>query len=247
VLPKTLRIGLIGDHQPKVMAHVAVARSLELTAAASTEWRMQVEWLSTDTLECLDPGAVGIPACPDRLLSYDGLWCVPASPYVSMAGALRAIRFAREHRVPFLGTCGGFQHALIEYARNVLGLTEADHEETRPDGTWLLISRLACPLVEQTSAISIVANSRLREFYGCDSAAEVYHCNFGLNQTHEKLLENGDLRLCARDSEGNVRALELNGHPFFVATLFQPERAGLRGEVHPIIGAFVQACFRYAR
>ena len=196
------------------------------------EWPARIDWLSTDMLAHAEPG---------RLLSYDGLWCVPASPYVSMAGALRAIQFAREHEVPFLGTCGGFQHALIEYARNVLGVSEADHEETRPDGTCLLISRLACPLVEQAGSISIEANSRLRQFYGGDSAAEVYHCSFGLNQTHEKLLEHRQLRFSAWDSDGNVRAMELDGHPFFVATLFQPERAALRGEIHPVIGAFVEA------
>ena len=133
---KTLRVGLIGDHQPAVTAHVAVLRSLELVAAASSEWRLQVEWLPTNALS----GPVGVHAlaCPDRLLTYHGLWCVPASPYVSMAGALRAIQIARQHKVPFLGTCGGFQHALIEYARHVLGSTEAEHEETRPDGSLLI-------------------------------------------------------------------------------------------------------------
>jgi len=68
-----------------------------------------------------------------RAAGFDGFWCVPASPYRDIDGALRAIRFAREQRRPFLGTCGGFQHAVLEYARNVLGWADAEHGELAPN------------------------------------------------------------------------------------------------------------------
>jgi len=77
----------------------------------------------------------------------------PASPYTSMEGALDAIRYARESRRPFLGTCGGFQHAVIEYARNVCGLRDASHAETHPTAPILVVSPLSCPLVEQSEEI----------------------------------------------------------------------------------------------
>ena len=93
------------------------------------------------------------------LAAFDGVWCVPASPYANTEGALNAIRVAREHRIPFLGTCGGFQHAVIEYARNVLGWTAADHAEVNPQAALALIAPLSCSLVEKTGEIRLAAES----------------------------------------------------------------------------------------
>ena len=228
---KKLRIGLIGDYRPEVTAHRAVVRSLQL-AGDDLEEMLDAEWLPTNVLKEFPPS---------RFFGFDGFWCVPASPYVSMDGALRAIRFAREHGVPFLGTCAGFQHALIEYARNVLGLTDADHEETRPDAACALISRLPSPMVETEGRVLLEEGSRLRQIYERDSSTEVYHCNFGLSPVHEARLASGRLLVCARDPARRVHAVELPEHPFFVATLFQPERSALRDEVNPLIRAFVQA------
>src|SRR5205809_607084 len=81
-----------------------------------------------------------------KLELFHGIWCVPGSPYRSMDGALRANRFARENGRPFLGTCGGFQHAIIESLRNVAGLKHADHAESNPDAKMPVIVRLACSL-----------------------------------------------------------------------------------------------------
>src|SRR5690348_13523420 len=128
-----LRIGLIGDYSPEILAHVAIPRALDF-AASDVGVPVEPVWLATDRL-AQDGVAV--------LSMFDVLWCVPGSPYASMDGALAAIRFARERGVPFLGTCGGFQHALIEYARNVLGLAAADHAESNPDAALPLIVPLA--------------------------------------------------------------------------------------------------------
>ncbi len=68
------------------------------------------------------------------LAEFAGLWCVPGMPYRSADGVLQAIRYARETRTPFLGTTAGFQYALIEYARNVMGLTAAEHQKSNPQG-----------------------------------------------------------------------------------------------------------------
>jgi CTP synthase (UTP-ammonia lyase) len=134
-------IALIGDYQASVTAHQAIPLGLKL-AGERLGIATRFEWIPTDEID----GTA-------RLAKFDGVWCVPASPYRSTAGALTAIRFARETQLPYLGTCGGFQH-----------------------------------------------------------------------------------------DKGEVRALELRGHPFFIATLFQPERAALRGECPPPAAAFVRAC-----
>jgi CTP synthase (UTP-ammonia lyase) len=226
-----VRIALVGDHNPDVLAHRAIPEALRL-AAARLGATVEGAWVGTDTLEL----EAGRPLSP-----YAGLWCVPGSPYASTAGALAAIRHAREWPLPFLGTCGGFQHALLEFARNVLGLAEAEHAETHPDAAVPLIAPLSCSLVERSGVIALSTDSRLRRIYGTAEVGEAYHCRYGLNPRYEPLLADGPLRVCGRDAAGEVRAVELDDHPFFVATLFQPERAALRGASHPLVEAFVAA------
>ena len=177
-----------------------------------------------------------------RVSGFSGLWCVPASPYRSMEGALLAIRYARESGVPFLGTCGGFQHAVIEYARNVLGWADAEHAETAPDAARAVISLLECPLVETSGVVRFVPGSRIATAYGAPEAREGYRCRYGLNAEFRSALLAAPLRATAEDEDGEVRAVELDGHPFFVATLFQPERASLAGKSAPLAVALVRAC-----
>lgn len=232
-----IRIGLIGDYNSEVAAHRAIPKAIILAAQSAKCGEIETVWLATKTLQ---------HGIDKPLSSFDGLWCVPGSPYASTAGALNAIRFARKNGVPFLGTCGGFQHALIEYARDVLGLADAEHAETSPSAAFPLISRLACSLVEKEGKIFLQENSRIRRIYGKPEATETYHCNFGLNPAHETRLNDGCLKFTGRDESGEIRVLELDRHPFFIATLFQPERPALRGEVHPLIGAYVRAVLQTA-
>jgi CTP synthase (UTP-ammonia lyase) len=159
-----------------------------------------------------------------------------------MAGALRAIRFAREHRRPFLGTCGGFQHALIEFARNVLGLTDVDHAESNPNASKLLMTPLSCALVEKTGTIHFKTGSRIAQIYGEPSTIEQYHCSYGLNEQYRSQIEASPMRIAGWAVDGSVRVIELNDHPFFIATLFQPERSALHGRENPLITDFVRAC-----
>jgi CTP synthase (UTP-ammonia lyase) len=223
-------IALIGDYDASVPAHQAIPLALK-SAGDRVGRAVRFEWIATDEIE----GTT-------RLAQFDGVWCVPASPYRSMEGALTAIRFARETGRPFLGTCGGFQHAVIEYARNVLGWADAEHGETAPDAKRLVITPLACSLVEVTDSVTLRPGTLIAQAYGRDEIVEGYRCRYGLNAEFLALLTSRNLRVAAEDSNGDVRALELEGHPFFVATLFQPERAALRGECPPLAAALVRAC-----
>lgn len=226
------RIALVGDYSPAVTAHqaipIALARARE-ELAADLAW----EWVHTTTI--VDPA--------HDLAEFDGVWVVPASPYANMDGALGVIRWVRETRRPFLGTCGGFQHALIEIARDLGGMREADHAETNPGGSELVVTRLACSLAGQTGRIHFAPGSRLRAIYGRDEATEGYQCNYGPNSAHRAALEWAGLRFTACDDAGEIRGGELpeSVHPFFVGVLYQPERAALRGETPPLARAFVTA------
>ena len=225
-------IGLVGDYDAEVAAHRAIPAALG-SAAAALGVELRFQWLGT--AEIAD-GSV--------LSEFAGVWCVPASPYRSMEGALLAIRSAREHRTAFLGTCGGFQHAIIEYARNVLGWKDAEHAETAPDAERAVISPLSCALVEATGAVRFLPGTRIASAYGAPEAVEGYRCRYGLNPQFQAALVSGPLRASAEDPSGEVRAVELDDHPFFVATLFQPERAALQGRRAPLVEAFVRAALR---
>src|SRR5689334_7858389 len=98
-------VALVGDYKPSVPAHQAIPIALDL-AAAYHRVTVTATWVPTSQIQSAE----------DDFALYDGIWCVPASPYENTLGALDAIRFAREQHLPFLGTCGGFQHALMEYA-----------------------------------------------------------------------------------------------------------------------------------
>jgi len=231
---QTIHIGLIGDLNPDVTAHRAIPRALALAAEAG-ECQAEPVWLATDKIRVGDR---------EQFEQFDGLWCVPASPYASMDGALWAIHFARENGLPFLGTCGGFQHALVEFARNVAGLNNADHAESNPDAELKLVAPLACSLVEQSGEIHLEAGSFIRAICGGETLTETYHCRYGLNPAFQQAVQRDGLRFVGFDAGGEVRVLELQGHPFFVATLFQPERSALQEHSHPLIRAFIQACAR---
>lgn len=224
-------IALVGDYSPAVPAHRAIPRALEL-AAVHFGRPIASRWVHTAELH----------DAPAQLADCTGIWVVPASPYANMAGALAAIRFARETKRPFLGTCGGFQHALVEYARNVLGLTGADHAETNPTAANLVVTPLTCSLVEATGTLRLAPDSLIRAAYGRDTVTEGYRCNYGPAPAHRAAFEGAGLRFTAFDESGEIRAAELPiaTHPFFVGTLFQPERAALRGELPPLIRAFAK-------
>jgi CTP synthase (UTP-ammonia lyase) len=221
----------VGDHDPRVTAHRAIPGALEL-AGASLGVPLVWEWIGTNLMS--DGTTAPIAAA-------DGIWVVPNSPYRSEAGAIAAIRHARETGRAFFGTCAGFQHAVLEFARHVAGLNRAAHAEVEPDAETPVIAALRCGLVEQSGEVLIEPDSRVGRAYGSSRVTETYHCNYGLNPRYQHLLATGPLRVSARDRAGEVRAVELDGPAFFVATLFQPERAALAGRAHPLINAFVGA------
>lgn len=222
------RIALLGDYSESIVAHRAIPIALQM-ARDSLKVDLQWEWIQSSKL------ASPVDA---QLKNYDGIWCVPGSPYENTRGIIDGIRYARTHSIPFLGTCGGFQHAVMEYAEAVWGI-EAFHAESDPDATNPVIAPLMCSLVNVTDQLHFEPNSRLRAIYGKDSTHEEYQCRFGLNAMYADRFDQGEMKVAARDDEGSIRAIELEGHPFFIGALFQPERAALKGQLPPAVKAFV--------
>jgi CTP synthase (UTP-ammonia lyase) len=165
----------------------------------------------------------------------------PGSPYRSIDGALRAIRYARESRRPLLGTCGGFQHVILEFTRNALGLHAADHAEYAPHAAELVIARLACSLSGQRAAVLLKPGSRAASFYGPEPVIEEYRCSYGLAPAYAPALERAGLTISGEDANGEARIVEIERHPFYLATLFVPQLSSRPQRPHPLITAFVAA------
>lgn len=221
-----ISIALVGDFNAEVTAHQASPKALALAADGR---ELHPEWLATDLAE----------SAP--LERYAGFWVVPASPYRSMEGALRVIRYARENHRPFLGTCGGCQHAVLEFTRNVLNISAAGHKESDPTTSEPVITNLACSLIEASETLRPVKGTRLHEIYGADEICETYRCSYGLNPDYIARLDDAGLRVGILGPNGEPRAVEIATHPFFFGTLFQPERSALKRQRHPLITAFVNA------
>ncbi|QDQ14334.1 glutamine amidotransferase-related protein [Streptomyces spectabilis] len=224
------RLALVGDRSPTVVSHTRVPVLLDALAARDG-LVLDAYWIPTEDA-----------AEPDAVRGFDAVWMLPGSPYRSEAGALAAIRTAREEGIPFLGTCGGFQHALLEYARHVCGLADAAHAENDPDAENPLIAPLACSLVGHEGTVALAPGSLAQALLGADRTVERYHCSYGPSDVRLlDVLRAHGLRFSGTDEAGQVRVAELPGHPFFLATLFQLELSGDGARPHPMVRALGRA------
>jgi CTP synthase (UTP-ammonia lyase) len=223
---KTTTIGIIGDFNPENPTHLFTNKGIQ-HAAETLGKPIEALWLATD--QATEYG------------EFDGLFGSPGSPYRSFDQALAGIRYARENKVPFIGTCGGSQHLMIEYARNVMGLKDAAHAESDPYASCLFITPLSCSLVGKTMEVAIEPGSKAAEACQAARSMEAYYCNFGLNLEYQNRLEHAGLQISGKDENGEARIVELGSHPFFIGTLFVPQARSKAGYPHPLILAFCRA------
>jgi CTP synthase (UTP-ammonia lyase) len=227
-MTERLNVAVIGDFDESYTPHIATNAAISHSARALGV-EAAVTWLATEPLD-IDLGPV---------TAADVLWCAPGSPYQSLSGAIAALRFGRENAVPTLGTCGGCQHIILEYARNVLGFQDAQHAEYDPYASRLFISALTCSLAGQTVPVNLETGSKVAQFYGRSRVNEEYYCNFGLNSTYRQALAAGGLQITGIDDDGEARVFEVSGHPFYIATLFVPQARSTVEEPHPLVTALL--------
>lgn len=240
-----LQIGIVGDFNRRGHSHWATEAAL-FHAASGLGLKIKPRWVSTESLA---------PANSERSLgNFHGLWAAPGSPYVSFAGMLRRIQFARERDWPFLGTCGGFQYALIEFTRNVLGLLDADTAENNSGSANVVITPVSCALpgcetgkpkrcgTDPVDPVPGTLVDRLRRT--CVIEGE-YFCNFETNPTFVPRWEGAGLRVAARGPQNEMRAFEIPGRSFFLATLFQPQLSSSAERPHPIVKGYLRACCEF--
>ena len=196
--------------------------------------RVECDWIHTSTLGP-EPGS--------SFPGYHGVWVVPASPYADGPAVIRAIRFARRLDVPFCGTCAGFQHALLEFAEARLGM----FPRRRTPNSTLARQTRCCPAVmlpgraargQCASPPGVALGAELLD----DGRRGGIPLPYGLNPRYAGGFLTGGRSGRPRGTR-RVRCARLNStdHRFFVATLFQPERAALGGRVPPLVREFPAA------
>ncbi|MBZ5571344.1 MAG: hypothetical protein LAO09_05630 [Acidobacteriia bacterium] len=242
------RIGILGDFDSKSPTLPAIEKSLQ-HAAAKLGISVEATWLATPSL--LEANAHKV------LEGFDGIWAAPGSPYRSFDGMLKGIEFARRRDWPFLGTCGGFQYALIECARNVLGIKDADSAENNSGSKNIIIHLVACAVPDRKKGapklsgavpeIRLRPGSYLQSFYTQDTVVEEFFCNFEVNPDYEWAAMEAGFPVVARGPKGEIRAIESPSHRFYIATLYQPQLSSKPKHPHPLIMAFVQAAADWGR
>jgi CTP synthase (UTP-ammonia lyase) len=221
----TAKLALVGDRSPSVRAHGRIP--LLIDALRRREGLV------------LDP--YWIPSTEaDDLQDFDGIWVVPGSPYTDPDKVVAAVRTAREREIPFLGTCGGFQHAIMELAESLAGIEAPRHAEYGIEEGAIIVE-LECSLVGHEGPITYRPGTLIQRIAGVERSLERYHCSYGIAPGHVTTLEAAGVVFGAHDDDGAPRALELAGHPFFLGTLFQPELAGDGTRAHAVIRAFAEA------
>jgi CTP synthase (UTP-ammonia lyase) len=216
-------IAALGDRDTGYLTHREIDAAIELVPEGS-----EIRWLPTEDA---------------RLDGFDGVWVLPGTPYRDDDAVLAAIRMARERGMPILGTCGGFQYMAVEYALNAASIAGAGHEETSPDADELVVAQLGCSLVGEQRQVTTVPGTRLASLCGSEPFTGFHYCSFGLADAYvERLCETG-LVISARADDAGVEAFELPAHPFYLATLFQPQvGSSTRSTLHPVLQALVDAC-----
>ena len=229
------RLAIVGDYDPTMYTHLAIDEALRHVRELR-EHALEWKWIGTTDIAADIDAHLGL---------CDAIWLAPGSPYASLDGALAAVRHARVGAIPFLGVCGGFQHAVLEFARSVAGITDAGHAESNPETRTPVIAPLACSLVGKAAPVFLDPTCRTAAIYGRWRVVERYHCSYGVNPEYRAAIQRGGLSFVGEDDHGDARVVELPGHPFFIATLFQPQLESAPDAPAPLVRALVDAAIHH--
>jgi CTP synthase (UTP-ammonia lyase) len=172
--------------------------------------------------------------------AHDGVWLVPGSPYADDSAVLGALTVVRESGIPFLGTCGGMQYAVLEYVASVLG-GPATHAESDGESDDNVVTALACSLDGEERLVTPVPGTRFAGWVA-EPFVGMHFCNYAPSTDAVERLVGSGVVVGATAADAGAEVLEFPGHPFYVTSMFQPHVGALAGApVHPLVTAFVAA------
>jgi CTP synthase len=241
-------VGVVGKYVDLPDAYLSVVEALRHAALANGV-SLDLRWVPSDDL----PGLLGSSYLED----LDGILVPGGFGGRGIEGKVFAVRHAREQRVPFLGLCLGLQCAVIEYARNVVGLNEAHSGEFDPTSPHRVIdlmdsqqdvNDLGGTMRLGLYAAKLADGSLVRKLYGEELIYERHRHRYEVNNRYRKGLEAAGLRLSGvSPDEQLVEVIEVPGHPFFLASQFHPEFKSRPDDPHPMFLGFVEAAIRYRK
>jgi CTP synthase len=241
------RIAVVGKYTELVDSYKSVQEGL-IHGGIANDVKVDIDWVLSETFT----GGEGI----DRLAAYDGLLIPGGFGPRGVEGMLQAIRYAREHEMPFFGICLGLQCAVIEYARNVCGLEGAHSTEFDADSPHPVIALLDSQLQVTSKGgtmrlgaypCALKEGSRSREIYGDAEISERHRHRFEVNNEYRDVLSAEGLTISGTSPDGGlVEMVEITNHPWFVAGQFHPELKSRPTRPHPLFASFIEAATRHA-
>ena len=235
-------IGIVGKYVDLPDAYLSVVESLR-HGAAHNDLSLDLRWIPSDEL-------TGMLAS-GYLDDLDGIVVPGGFGYRGVEGKIAAIRYARERNLPFLGLCLGLQCAVIEFARNVLGLEGANSTEFDPTAPHPVIDLMSSQQdVEDKGGTMrlglyparLAPESQVRAMYGDELIYERHRHRWEVNNRYRKDLESAGLRLSGLSPDGSlVEFIEMPGHRYFVATQAHPEFKSRPDDPHPLFVGLLAA------
>ena len=239
---KTVSIGLVGKYVQLHDAYLSVAEALR-HAGYALDADVEIQWIDSETLTPDTYEAV--------LENLDGILIPGGFGSRGIEGMILAAKFAREHGVPYFGICLGMQIAVIEYARNVVGLRDANSGEFAPEGTQNVIDFMP----GQSTTINkggtlrlgaypcvIAPGTTMARCYGQTQISERHRHRYELNNQFRDVLTNAGLNLSGTSPDGRlVETVELSERPFHVGVQYHPEFKSRPNKPHPLFVGFVKA------
>jgi CTP synthase len=239
---ETVKVGIVGKYVELPDAYLSVAEALR-HAAAGQGLKLDLTWIPSDELTGL--------LADSYLEALDAIVIPGGFGYRGVEGKIQAIRFAREHGVPLLGLCLGLQCSVIEFSRNVLGLTDANSTEFDPSTPHPVIDLMESQEdVDEKGgtmrlglyAAKLAEGSKTRELYGQELVYERHRHRWEVNNKYRKDLERAGMRLSGLSPDDSlVEYIELVDHPFFVATQAHPEFRSRPDQPHPLFAGLIRA------
>ncbi|MHB1285863.1 MAG: CTP synthase [Leptospirales bacterium] len=244
---KTVAIGVVGKYVDLQDSYKSLIEALQ-HAGVHNGVKVRIRWLDSEEIETSE----------NHVPLFQGLGgiLVPGGfGSRGIEGKMRAIRYARERNIPFLGICLGMQLAVIEFARNVMGLSGATSREFDEDPPHAVIDLLPGQANQQETGgsmrlgifdVDLMEGSKVFSLYGRNRVQERHRHRYEFNAQYQKEMESRGLLVSGTYSDRKlVETVELNGHPFFLASQFHPEFKSRPVLPHPLFVGFVEAAHRH--
>jgi CTP synthase len=239
---KQINIGLVGKYVELKDSYKSISESI-IHAGVANHAKVEVKWIHSEKLTKTN--------ITEELSGLDGILVAPGFGSRGISGKIEAVRFARENNIPFFGICLGMQCAVIEFARHVIGLSDAhtteisesckhpvismmeDQKKVSEKGGTMRLGAYACQLKPETNVSSA---------YNSDKISERHRHRFEFNSDYLTQFEKAGMIASGKNPEtGLVEVVELPNHPWFVGVQFHPEYKSTVAKPHPLFTAFIQA------